>query len=140
MVDRFEKMREQLIEHGKIKQDEELSKREIQKLYMKYQFEFMRAAAAKPKPPKKKKPAPKAEVLPKSKKPKKSIAEILGKQRQEFETKLKTFRTLRKHMYTLENESKESSEQQESIMEGVLESIRIISDEISELVLMEMEE
>lgn len=47
-------MREQLIEHGKIKADDELSKREIQKLYMKYQFEFMRASAGKTKAPSRK--------------------------------------------------------------------------------------
>ena len=54
MVDMHEKMREQLIEHGKIEPDAELSKREIQKLYMKYQFEFMRASAGKAKAPSKK--------------------------------------------------------------------------------------
>ncbi|MHA1928925.1 MAG: hypothetical protein ACTSV2_10170 [Candidatus Thorarchaeota archaeon] len=54
MVDMHEKMREQLIEHGKIEPDAELSKREIQKLYMKYQFEFMRASAGKTKAPSRK--------------------------------------------------------------------------------------
>ena len=54
MVDMHEQMREQLIKHGKISADDELSKREIQKLYMKYQFEMMRADAGKTKPPSKK--------------------------------------------------------------------------------------
>jgi len=73
MIDRFKAMREKLEEHGKIKPDDELSNKEIQKMYMKYQFEFMRAAAKKSKPPKKKKKAApaKTDQLPKSKEIKK---------------------------------------------------------------------
>jgi len=74
MVDMHEQMREQLIEHGKISPDDELNKREIQKLYMKYQFEMMRADAAKPKPPKKK-PAPEPSV---ESVPAKTISEKIG--------------------------------------------------------------
>lgn len=47
-------MRDALLEHGKINPDDELSKKEIQNLYMKYQFEMMRAGAGKTKRPSKK--------------------------------------------------------------------------------------
>jgi len=139
MIDRFKAMREKLEEHGKIKPDDELSNKEIQKMYMKYQFEFMRAAAKKSKPPKKKKKAApaKTDQLPKSKEIKKPISEILGKQRQEFESKLKKFQDLRVQFHKLENMS---AQLPEPVIKGMLSKIETISEEMSELVLTEMEE
>ncbi|MGY5879883.1 MAG: hypothetical protein RTV31_06510 [Candidatus Thorarchaeota archaeon] len=103
MVDMYEQMKEQLVKHGKINPDEELSKREIQKLYMKYQFEMMRADAAKPKPPKKK-PTPQPSV---ESAPEKTISEKIGSSLSiQFGSKLEDILILQKQVTETSNSAR----------------------------------
>lgn len=104
MVDMYEEMRAALLKYGKISPDEEYSKREIQKLYMKYQFEMTRAAAAKPKPPKKKpKPEPKPHPSVKKTLREKIASPLLDK----FESKLEEILKLQKQFDEMSKSSQD---------------------------------